>query len=136
MLRIWNFGKNSSIVADYRIFWDDLYMHQVMLNVWCKSLRSRGMRWKYLDDKLWSMRIRYWASRCGTSSTPRDMKVVSEEELPGLSKKNMSNRYYDIFLCLKWHFMYVMQLTEHWGFLQVVNCESPSWTRTEKSNVI
>ena len=26
------------------------------------------------------------------------MKVVFEEELPGLSKKNMSNRYYDIFM--------------------------------------
>ena len=28
-----SFGKNSSIVANYRIFWDDLYMHRVMLNI-------------------------------------------------------------------------------------------------------
>ena len=27
------FWKNSSIMADYRIFWDDLYTHQVMFNV-------------------------------------------------------------------------------------------------------
>jgi len=26
------------------------------------------------------------------------MNVVFEEELPGLLKKNMSNRYYDIFM--------------------------------------
>ena len=48
--------------------------------------------------KLWSMRIWHCASRRGTSSAPRDMKVVFEEELPGLLKKNMSNRYYDIFM--------------------------------------
>ena len=28
-----NFLKNASIVANYRIFWDGLYIHQVMLNV-------------------------------------------------------------------------------------------------------
>ena len=27
------FWENSSIVSNYRIFWDDPYMHQVMLNV-------------------------------------------------------------------------------------------------------
>ena len=25
--------KNYSIVANYRIFWDDLYMHQIMTNM-------------------------------------------------------------------------------------------------------
>ena len=115
MLRIRNFGKNSSIVANYRIFWDDLYMHQVMLNVWCRSLRSRGMRLKYLDDKLWSMAIQYWAIRRGTSSTPRDMKEGVWGGASWALKERICQVDIMIFLCLKWQFMHVI-LTEHWDF--------------------
>ena len=50
--------------------------------------------------KLWSMRIWHCASRRGTSSALRDMKVVFEEELPGLSKK-ICQIDIMIFLCLK-----------------------------------
>ena len=40
-VRIENFD-NSVIVAYYRIFWDDLYMHQVMHSVSHSGLEDSG----------------------------------------------------------------------------------------------
>ena len=58
------------------------------------------------------------------------MNIVFEEELPGLLKKNMSNRYYDIFMFeMTFHVCYATH--KALGILQVVNCGSPSWTRIE-----
>ena len=58
---------------------------------------------------------------------PRDMKVVFEEELLGSRRRNMSSRDYDIFM-----FEMTFYVTHRaLGFLQVVNCGSPSWTTIE-----
>jgi len=58
---------------------------------------------------------------------PRDMKVVFEEELLGSGRRNLSSRDYDIFM-----FEMTLYVTHRaLGFLEVVNCGSPSWTTTK-----
>ena len=46
------FWKNSSIVANYRIFWDDLYMHQVMLNI---NVSHSGRNTSMISYGSWGM---------------------------------------------------------------------------------
>jgi len=62
---------------------------------------------------------------------PRDTKVVFEEELLGSRRWNMSSRDYNIFMFEMEFYVTHGSL----GFLQVVNCGSPSWTTTEQLNV-
>ena len=77
------FWKNSSIVANYRIFWDDLYMHRVMLNV---NESHSGRNTLMISYGSWGnvkLSHRYGIERYWYEG----MKVVCKGELLGLSKK-------------------------------------------------
>ena len=56
-VRIENFD-NSIIVANYRIFWDDLYMHQVIHNVSHLGLEGLGRNNLMISYGAWGM-LRY-----------------------------------------------------------------------------
>ena len=53
-VRIENFD-NSVIVAYYRIFWDDLYMHQVMHSVSHSGLEDSGRNTLMISYGAWGM---------------------------------------------------------------------------------
>ena len=80
-----SFGKNSSIVANYRIFWNDLYMHWVMLNI--------NVSYSYLDDKPWIMGNVKLSHRYGIG-----WKLCLRRIFLGSQRKNMSSIYFDIFV--------------------------------------
>ena len=86
-----SFGKNSSIVANYRIFWDDLYMHRVMLNINVSHSCRNTLMISYGS----------WGMSSYTVLSDIDMKarkLCVRGSLLGSRRKNMSSRYLDIFM--------------------------------------
>ena len=89
-----SFGKNSSIVANYRIFWDDLYMHRVMFNV---NVSHSGRNTLMISYGSWGMSS-YHIDTVLSDIDMKARKLCLRRSFLGFRRKNMSSRYFDIFM--------------------------------------
>ena len=85
-----SFGKNSSIES----FGDDLYMHQVMLNV---NVSHSGRNTLMISYGSWGMSS-YHIDTVLSDIDMKARKLCLRRSFLGSRRKNMSSRYFDIFM--------------------------------------